>query len=365
MKKLLKRYVLTFYLSSRLLATTFTTVIILTAIMEVLTLLEQTSSILERQLGLKGVVHFMMLKLPLLFNSVLPLSILIGFLIALTQLTINNEITILRSIGLSTWGLIKKLIPVTLLLSFLCFIMSDQITPKTELDLATWWNKTNPHPEKENNFYFYSNLDIINIDHIAYGGNKITGLTIIKRRDLSHIDSVLIADEVIHKNHQWIFSHAKFLQNKPNIPLKFHELTNEKERIWNINLTPHTLIRLSSKSMPQSIHNMVLELSYQQPFKMPTNYIKTTIWGRLCLPFTFIMMLIITVLVTYIPPRAGLRSWIPIYCLGYGLLFIIFQEVLHALGKAGTIPAPVASLSAFLVFMLATCTIILSVEEKQ
>lgn len=365
MNKLLQRYTLSIYLSGRLLATSFSTVIILTAIMEVLTLLEQTSAILERHLGLKGVIHYMILKLPSLFTSVLPLSTLIGFLIALTQLTINNEITVLRSIGLSTWGLIKKLIPVTLLLSFLCFILSDQIIPKTELDLATWWNKTNPHPEKENNFYFYSNLDIINIDHIAYGGNKITGLTIIKRRDLSHIDSVLIADEVIHQNHQWIFSNGKFLQNQPGIPLKFHELTSEKEKIWNIHLTPHTLIRLSSKSMPQSIHNMVLELSYQQPFKMPINYIKTTIWGRLCLPFTFIMMLIITVLVTYIPPRAGLRSWIPIYCLGYGLLFIIFQEVLHALGKAGTIPSFLATISASLVFMSATCAIILLVEEKQ
>ncbi len=365
MKKFLQRYTLTLYLSHRLLTTTFSTVIILTAIMEVLTLLEQTSIILERHLGLKGVIHYMMLKLPMLFTSVLPLSTLIGFLIALTQLTINNEITILHSVGLSTWGLIKKLLPMTLCLSALCFIMSDLVTPRTELNLATWWNKTNPHPEKENNFYFYSNLDIINIDNIAYGGNKITGLTIIKRRDLSHIDSVLIADEVIHKNKQWIFTNAKFLQNQLGVPLKFHELTDEKEKIWDIYLTPHTLIRLSSKSMPQSIHNMVLELTNQQPFKMPTNYIKTTIWGRLCLPFTFIMMLIITVLVTYIPPRAGLRSWIPIYCLGYGLLFIIFQEVLHALGKAGTIPAPFAAFSAFLIFMLSTSAIILLIEEKK
>lgn len=220
MKKFLQRYTLTLYLSHRLLTTTFSTVIILTAIMEVLTLLEQTSIILERHLGLKGVIHYMMLKLPMLFTSVLPLSTLIGFLIALTQLTINNEITILHSVGLSTWGLIKKLLPMTLCLSALCFIMSDLVTPRTELNLATWWNKTNPHPEKENNFYFYSNLDIINIDNIAYGGNKITGLTIIKRRDLSHIDSVLIADEVIHKNKQWIFTNAKFLQNQLGVPLK-------------------------------------------------------------------------------------------------------------------------------------------------
>lgn len=365
MNKLLQRYTLTFYLSNRLLFSTFGTAIILTAIMEVLALLEQTSIILERHLGFKGVAHYMILRLPLLFTSVLPLSTLIGFLIAFTQLTINNEITILRSAGLSTWGLIKKLLPITLFLSFLCFVLSDQITPKTELDLATWWNKTNPHPEKENNFYFYSNLDIVNIDHIAHGGNKVTGLTIIKRRDLSHIESILIADEANYHHHQWILSNARFLQNTPKIPLKFKDLTQDNEKIWNISLTPHILIRLSSKSMPQSIHNMVLDLTNQQPFKMPTNYLKTTIWGRLCLPLTFTMMLLITILVTYIPPRMGLRSWLPIYCLGYGLLFIIFQEVLHALGKAGTLPAPVATLPAFLIFLLATITIILLIEEKR
>lgn len=365
MKRFIQQHVLTIYLSNRLLTSTLGTAIVLTAIMEVLTLLEQTSIILERHLGITGVAHYMILKLPLLFTSILPLSTLIGFLITLTQLTINNEITILRSAGMSTWDLIKKLLPITLLLSFLCFILSDQITPKTELDLATWWNKSNPHPEKENNFYFYSNLDIVNIDHIAYGGNKIIGLTVIKRRDLSHLESILIADEANHHKHQWILTHARFLENKPSVPLKFKDLTQNNEKIWNIGLTPHLLIRLSSKSMPQSIHNMVLELANRQPFKMPTNYLKTTIWERLCLPFTFTMMLLISVLVTYIPPRTGLRSWLPIYCLGYGLLFIIFQQVLYALGKAGTLPAPIAALSSCLIFLLSTSTIILLTEEKR
>lgn len=365
MKRFLQKYTLTLYLSGRMLTTTLGTAIILTLIMEVLTLLEQTSPILERHLGIRGVTHYMLLKLPMLFTSILPLSTLIGFLVALTQLTVNNEMTILRSAGLSTFGLIKKLMPVTLCLSLFCMILSDQIIPRTELDLATWWNKTSIHPERENNFYFYSNLDIINIDHIIYGGNKIIGLTVIKRQDLSHIQSILMADEAIHQNHQWILSNARFLENTPSKPLRFEELTRPEEKIWHIALTPHELIRLSSKAMPQSIHGMLLALSNKQPFKMPTNHLKTAIWARLCLPLTFTVMLVITTLVTYIPPRMGLRSWLPIYCLGYGLLFIIFQEVLSALGKAGTLPAPVATIPSSLIFLLTTSAIILMIEEKR
>ncbi|MDI2091007.1 LptF/LptG family permease [Commensalibacter oyaizuii] len=364
-KSWFKKHTLIIYLSIKLLGTVLGTAILLTAIMEALALLDQMSVILERHLGIMGVVHYMALRLPLLFSSILPLSMLIGSIITLTQLTINNEITMLRSAGLSAVGLLKKLLPVTLFISVICFLFYDQITPKTELNLAIWWNKTNPTPEKGKSFYFYQKLDIINVDYIAYGGNKISGLTVIKRHDLSHLRSILTADSATYQDHQWILSNAKILEINPSIPLKFKKLTAYPDNIWPIEITPRTLVELSSPTIPQSIQSMFSQLSNVHPFRTPTNNLKTSIWERFFLPFTFVIMLVIAVPVTYIPPRAGFKSWLPIYCLGCGLLFIIFQEVLRALGKAGTLPAPVAIIPSFIIFLFATSTIILMIEEKQ
>lgn len=365
MKIFLKKYTLIIYLSTRLLTAVLGTAILLATIMEALTLLEQVPTILDRHLGMIGVAHYMILRFPLLFSSILPLSTLIGAIITFTQLTINNEITILRCAGLSTWGLIKRLLPATIALSLLSILFYDQITPRTELNLAIWWNKTDPTPEKGKGFYFYTNLDIIKVGCLAYGGNKIVGLTVIKRRDFSHIESVLTASEAIYKNHQWILLNAKILQNSPGVPLKFHNLTTPEETTWHNQVTPRTLIELSSPIIPQSIHSIIAKLSNYQPFRTSSDSLYTTLWERFCLPFGFVIMLLIAVPVIYIPPRVGFKSWLPIYCLGCGLIFIIFQEVLRALGKAGTLPAPVAIIPSLLIFLMGASAIMLITEEKQ
>ncbi|CAI3937745.1 Lipopolysaccharide export LptBFGC system [Commensalibacter communis] len=360
-----RRHQLIIYLSLRLLSIVLGTAILLTIIMEALTLLEQMSPILARHLGWIGIAHYMGLRLPLLFSSVLPLSMLIGTIVMLTRLTLNNEVTIFKAAGLSSLGFITKLLPAAILLGVICFIFHDQITPKSELNLAIWWNKTDPTPEKGKGFYFYQNLDIVSVDYIAYGGNTIKGLTIYKRKDLSHLDSILTAETAQYSNKRWLLSNAKILLIAPGVPLEFTNLTKPEEMIWETPLTPRTLIGLSVPALPQSLHIMLKQLSNAaEPFRIPTNTIKTTIWARLFIPFMFIVMLIIAIPVTSIPPRAGLKSWLPVYCLGAGLLFIIFQEVLRALGKAGTLPAPIAVIPSLLIFILAASAIILMIEEK-
>lgn len=365
MKNMFKQHQLIIYLSARLLSTVLGTALLLTIIMEALTLLEQMSPILERHLGWKGIAHYMGLHLPLLFSSVLPLSMLIGSIVMLTQLTLNSEITILRSAGLSTVGLINKLLPATLLLGVICFVFHNHITPKTELNLAIWWNKTNPTPQQNKEFYFYQDLDIVSVNYIAYGGSTISGLTIFKRKDLSHLEAVYTAETAEYKNKQWTLLNAKVLRIAPGTPLEFVDLIKPEDKIWKTSLTPRALIGLSMPSLPQTLHSMFLQLSDKaEPFRTPTNTVKTTIWARLFLPFTFIIMLVIAIPVISIPPRAGLKSWLPIYCLGAGLLFIIFQEVLRALGKAGTLPAPIAVIPSLLIFIFAMSAIILMIEEK-
>lgn len=364
MKIFIKRHNLVAYLSTKLLATIFGTALLLTTIMEALVLLDQLNSILERHLGTIGVLHYMMLRLPMLFSSILPLSTLIGSLIALTQLTLNNEITTLRSAGLSTFDLFIKLLPVPLILSGLCFIFYDQITPKTELDLAVWWNKSDPNPQKGKEFYFYQNFDIISIGYLAYGGNKIVDLNIYKRKNFSHLESILTAKEANYCHRKWILSDAKILNLDHSLNLNFKKITINQPLIWQTNLTPKILVRLSSVNIPQSLHTISHQLFNRYPLRTPTNSLKTKIWQRFFLPFTFIIMIIISLPVTFIPPRAGLKSWLPIYCLSCGLFFIIFQEVLNALGKAGTLPPPMAVIPSILIFLLAASAIILTIEEK-
>ncbi|MCT6879759.1 MAG: LptF/LptG family permease [Commensalibacter sp.] len=368
MRNFIRQHALFCYLSSRLFFKILGTALLLTLIMEALTLLEQMTPILQRGLGIHGVIKYMLLRLPQLFSSILPLSVLIGSIITLTQLTIAYEMTILRAAGLSTFGLIKIFLPTLLFLSVVCIIFDDQITPRTEMNLAIWWNKTNPTPENNKSFWFYQGLTLTEIKHLAYGGNKILGLNIYERKDTDQLSSVLSAEQANYENGHWILSNAKKMEIKENLSPEFVQLTGPltapQQIIWDTPVTPRELVALSSNAIPQPAHVLLSQIHNKLPSKQPIGFLKTALWQRFFLPFTFIVMLMIAIPVTYIPPRAGLKSGLPVYCLGFGLLFIIFQGVLRALGNAGTLPAPMTVIPSILLFFLATSAVILRIEEK-
>jgi len=80
--------------------------VVLVAILQVLDLLDVTTDILSRKLGVAGVLYYAMLRLPSLVAQVAPLSVLAGSLFAFTQLARENAVVALRSTGFSAYQLL-------------------------------------------------------------------------------------------------------------------------------------------------------------------------------------------------------------------------------------------------------------------
>jgi lipopolysaccharide export system permease protein len=132
---------------------------------------------------------------------------------------------------------------------------------------------------------------------------------------------------------------------------------------WPTSLQPATMMRLSAGALPLSAHAMLSSLQGRLPSGQPPSYYLTGIVERLTLPLFFIVMISIALPVIYIPPRTGTRSMAPVWCLGAGLSFIVFQGLLRALGNAGTLPAFLAVGPGIAIFALGVGTVLLKMEE--
>ncbi|AHI24865.1 LptF/LptG family permease [Komagataeibacter swingsii] len=354
------------YLSRELLSKVFTTTIIVVALMEILALLEQVTEIMHRKLGLTGVLYYAVMHLPLLLGNAMPIAVLIGTLLTLLQLTTSNEISIMRAAGLSTPGLVKLLLPTTIALGVLCGIVDDQVTPRTELALAQWWNATAPNAAKNrHNYWIRSGNDLINIIYLSAGGTMLNTVTVYHRDQRSLLEKITTLADVHYIHGHWYGTptHVLSVISPTRVDLLDTPPDQSVRLDWPASLTPGYIIQLTV-SFTQSINTMLDEQRGALPSSQSPSFFLTEILGRIMLPVTFTVMLLLAVPVVYIPPRAGTRSWLPIWCLGAGLLFIVFQGLLRALGNAGTLPSLMAIFVGILIFILGVITVLLRIEER-
>ncbi|MBQ5515900.1 MAG: LptF/LptG family permease, partial [Acetobacter sp.] len=165
----MSHYVLLRYLSIALITRVLLCSAAIAGLLELLSLLEQTTPILQRHLGLWGVFYYAILRFPFLISNALPPGMLIGTLFMLTQMTFSSEIPTLRAAGMSSFTLYKYLIPATLVIGFFGFFLTDQIIPHSELTYYIWWNKTDrdQHGQK---------ADADTVDDLAADGDRTGGV---------------------------------------------------------------------------------------------------------------------------------------------------------------------------------------------
>ncbi|GBQ26469.1 LptF/LptG family permease [Gluconacetobacter azotocaptans] len=358
------RGVLLRYLSRELITRVTATSLILVALMEILALLEQLTPILDRHLGVGGILYFLALRSPLLLGSVFPLAVLIGALVMLVQMTTANEIAILRAAGLSTPALVRLLLPGILGLALVGVAIDDQVTPRAELALARWWNATDPHPETGHAFWFRSGTTLIDVGYIARGGRDAGKLDLYRRDPGGRLNRVVHLADAHFVDGTWSGGDGRQLTISQAAVAPGAFTATLADAGWPSGLRPADLVRLSMDTPPLTASTMITILRDRAPASLPPSYFRTALLQRALLPVTFIVMLLLAMPVVYIPPRTGARSSLPVWCLGGGLLFIVFQGLMRALGNAGTLPALAATLPGLAIFAFGIAALMLRIEEK-
>ncbi|WP_338332588.1 LptF/LptG family permease [Acetobacter sp. LMG 32666] len=358
------RYVLLRYLSGALLFRVVFCCCVLVSLLEILALLEQTTPILQRHLGILGIINYASMRMPFLLSGALPLSTLIGALLMLTQMTLASEMAILRAAGLSTFGLYKYLVPATLLIGLAGIVLDDQVTPRSEQALAAWWNRTDPNPEDGHSFWFHEGSNLTHIGHVADGGNMLGTVDVYMRDGDSMLNKTLHAQTA-----QYTGAHGWTLYDVEGLTIdlkdqKVDRLDHQANMPWKTTLAPRDFIRLSSGNAPLSTSTIISMLREQIASDSSPGFLKAGLIERFLRPASLLVLLLIAMPVIYIPPRTGTRSWLPVWCLGAGLLFIVVQGLLRAMGNAGLLPPPIATVPTLIIFTLGALTVLLRNETR-
>lgn len=339
---------------------------VLTALLEILALLDDASTILDRNLGFIGILKYVGLHLPTLLVEIMPLSVMIGGLFTLLRMALSSEIAVLRAAGLSTLNMFRYLLPGPLLLSIICIALKFWVVPPFEQELNRWWNEgaTQAHATDDlHSLWFRTGYDIVRIESISHGGNILSHVTLYRRDpEGGALTATQYYENLTYENKQWVahgtFSRINLYQNNTQA-----KITSEFFPP-SLAVTPTEIINMTLPGIYYTPHQFREIFSGKAPLNLPKSNYFMALYAILFLPLQMAVMLLVTLPITYIPPRAGLRTPLPVYVMAAGLGIVILQGMISALGNAGSLPILLAICSGQVVAALFSLAWILRMEEK-
>lgn len=319
--------------------------VFLTGLMQVLELLDVTTDILDRNLGAKGIVHYALLRTPSEIVLSLPLAVLLGAMSAFYAMAKKQEVTAMRSAGLSLKRLLVLLLPVPILLGIVQFALSETVVPVTEARLKMWWDASSP-PEDSPPRWVQTRDGPVSFDKSSGDGRHLDGVRIYLRGD-----DGLLSTRVLAAGADWNGS-AWDLRDVAELKAGEGGVTRsvEPSRAWRINLRPEDVTQLDV-DQPHLSSNMLMDvIAGERVGAQPLSYYQTVLYRSFTAPVSAFIMLLLAMPPARALTRGGGGGSL-LLALGLGLAYLLVDGLLSAMGTSGRMPALASAVAAPIAFI--------------
>jgi len=314
----------------------------LTALFQILDLLDATTDVLERGLGVGGILTYTMLRLPVILEQTPPLGVLIGALMTFAALAHHNEIVAMRSAGLSVARIVMFVAPWVACLMLLHLLLADQLVPRAERRFATWWGSSALEPAEPKPTWLRVDGFIVSIDQVAEGGSRLTGVRIYRRNAQDQLQERLFAPAARHDAEGWL------LQDAVEITIDGDRIvqTPPADRRWPVSLRPPDIIAIMNPFSHLSAGAARGVLEGERASARPPAFYETRLLRVFAEPVACLVMLLLATPAATANRRGGDAGKRLLLVIAGGLLFLLVDGILVAMGEAGRLPPIVAAWGA-------------------
>ncbi|MGH7023778.1 MAG: LPS export ABC transporter permease LptG [Caulobacteraceae bacterium] len=346
------------YLTRIMAVRTLAATVALIGLLQLIDLLERTNDILARG-GAIEILRYMALRLPYLFEQVAPFAVLAGALFTFSQLARNSELVVMRISGLSLLQIFRRTLPVALAVAVLDLVVADQVTPRAEQALATWWAASAPGSAAHASAPRWFRIDgnVVLVRAAAPSGRVLRGVSIYDRDAQKQLYRRIVAQTATWDGREWRLADATVTDLRQDHADSMTVGTMD----WPTTLRPSDTARLFAGS-----YEMTSEAAYRSLFgKGPVNQSPSEFQTRLYRTLAEAMAPIIMLLLA-LPTALGYarsnRTIPVIFGLCFGLLYLVADGVLTAMGETGVLPPWAAAWGAPVAFAAGAVTYLLYAE---
>ena len=317
---------------------------------------EKIPKFLTHRAELRHVFWYFALKLPSILFQITPLAILMSSLLTLAILSRNNEITAMRSAGISLYRVLIPFLAVAQVVSFLLLWANDTVIPEANQQ-AEIVREVQIERQSPRAFFKGNEIWVRLGNHTLMRGDladdfpvKIHGISLYRLNSDFSIHEVLIAKEILNEDGQWVLVSGmrRTLDTGQNVATTFDRLPitlNQKPEDFR------RMLRVSSEALSLRDLSAYVDRLREDGYN-PSRY-ATDLFGRTAFPFVCVIMALIGTSLSLM--HTGVRGAGLVKGVGYSLLIGFGYWAMHsvglAFGRSGVLPPILAGWAANLMFL--------------
>ena len=330
------------YLRRRVALHTFLLIGFFIALMQVLELMDMTTDVLDRGLGIGGLAYYAALRAPSQVVVALPLAALLGAMWAFHDLARNHEMVAIRTAGVSLKQIVMYLLPVPLVVAAAYMALSQMMVPDVEAALQSWWVATAPRDRSHEPSWIRTSEGPVSYLAASPDGKKLTGVRIYVLGEDTLLSTRISAATAEWKDGAWHLEGVEQL----DVPGGQRPPSREPTSTWRTNLSPED-VRRAGIAQPKLSSIMLADIiGGERAASQPISYYQTALLRSFVAPLAPFIMLLLALPTARGLPRRSDGGAALLLALGLGLAFLLCDGFMGALGTSGRVPAAIAAVAA-------------------
>ena len=349
------------YIMRLLLVRTVFAVVVLICLVQVLELLDVSTEILQRGLGLEGIGHYSLLRLPGQFQQVVSLAVLVGSLFTFSQLASTSEMVVIRATGANIYRVLRMMAPVVLAVAAVDFAVSAEVAPRTQDQLAHWMAITAPPSKKAKPpkaHWFRLGPDLFMVGQASEDGHRLQAVRIYRRDATRTLTEEVSAPLATPLARGWRLHGATVNRVGADRAV----LSGPKDMDWTTPLKPGDVIRLFRAGEEVTTTTALGALARAGPTDRSPGFYQTRLQRAFAEPLGVVVMLLLSAPAALSSLRSDQGMRLMAFGLSSGILFMVADGLLTALGETSALSPLLASWSAPVAFTVLAITVLLYAE---
>lgn len=279
-------------------------------------------------------LHYMALRMPILFDRILMFAFLLSLLLTYSTLIRRNELVAIAGAGVSVFGQVRALIPAVVIVATLSAVLIDQVNPLAKRALEDWLGADVLREDSRNPeaLWLADEGWLIEIDGMR--GADLTGVTLFERGENGKIASVSQAGSARAQADGWALFEVT--------QLRFDGQEITPPQFWPSKQTPETLRLLLSEPRDLAIVDLLHLSKMIRSGSRPSSAYRVWFLNRITLPFVAIGFLMLAVPLMQRFQRRDSGDMALAGGMGAGFVFMVADGVFKTMAESGSVSAVVA-----------------------
>ena len=312
------------YIGRTILAATFLSLFVLVGLSGIIKFVEQMKSVGQGTYDVWHVAYFVILKMPVEIAEFFPMAALIGALIGLGSLAASSELVVMQAAGLSKLRIAGAVLKTAIPMVLIVMVLGEFVAPKTDKEAYSMRSQAKQGQQKVSNKYGVWVKDADAFVSVGRMNSKaeLFDVQLYYFDDSMQLKRALVARKGSYQQGSWLLQNLKVTTFKADKT----ETEAATEFVWKTELTPKKLEVILSDPDRMSMRDIYNYISYLEHNDQDASRYWLTLWRKVVLPFTVVVMMLLSVSFIF----GGLRT----VTMGTRLIFGIASGFLfHVLGE--------------------------------